>query len=65
MITWASLPLQGVALDVLREDEGPLDVSVMTGCGSSKNHEMESPAEKSTPLVSPKEAADDIETVIR
>ena len=33
--------------------------------GSKKPHEMDSPAEKSTPLVSTNEAADDIETVVR
>ncbi|PYX05549.1 MAG: hypothetical protein DMG88_21160 [Acidobacteria bacterium] len=32
--------------------------------GSKKPHEMDLPAEKSTPLVSTKEAADDIETVV-
>jgi hypothetical protein len=32
--------------------------------GSKKPHEMDSSAEKSTPLVSTKEAADDIETVV-
>jgi pimeloyl-ACP methyl ester carboxylesterase len=60
------LPVPGYSLaeDFALRDFRVFVMDVRGWGGSKKPHEMDLPAEKSTPLVSTKEAADDIETVV-
>jgi pimeloyl-ACP methyl ester carboxylesterase len=60
------LPVRGYSLaeDFARQGFRVFVMDVRGWGGSTKPHEMDLPPEKSTPLVSTKEAADDIETVV-
>jgi len=60
------LPVRGYSLaeDFARQGFRVFVMDVRGWGGSTKPHEMDLPPEKSTPLVSTKEAADDIETIV-